>query len=172
MLGRVVAGGRAGQRRLLLDKGSLQSEQYSKDLTEGSGRFASAVIGGAVASDFEAVVEILSDVVTVGAAKAITLAGSDVDGTPLSYTIVTPPTTGTLSGTPPNVTYTPAVNYNGSASFTFKAGDGLYAAFECRTVDTLLVFGSNGRVYSVPVAALPGARGDGQPVTTDRKSVV
>jgi topoisomerase-4 subunit A len=53
-----------------------------------------------------------------------------------------------------------------AASFAFKAGDGLYAAFECRTVDTLLVFGSNGRVYSVPVAALPGARGDGQPVTT------
>ena len=52
------------------------------------------------------------------------------------------------------------------ASFAFKAGDGLYGTFECRTVDTLLVFGSNGRVYSVPVAALPGARGDGQPVTT------
>lgn len=63
------------QRRLLLDKGSLQSEQYNKDLTAGSGRFASAVIGGAVASDFEAVVEILSDVATFGAAKAITLGG-------------------------------------------------------------------------------------------------
>ena len=50
--------------------------------------------------------------------------------------------------------------------FSFKAGDGLYGTFECRTVDTLLAFGSNGRVYSVPVAALPGARGDGQPVTT------
>ena len=33
-------------------------------------------------------------------------------------------------------------------------------------MDTLLAFGSNGRVYSVPVASLPGARGDGQPVTT------
>ena len=52
------------------------------------------------------------------------------------------------------------------ASFAFKAGDGLYATFECRTVDMLLVFGCNGRVHSVPVAALPGARGDGQPVTT------
>ena len=52
------------------------------------------------------------------------------------------------------------------ASFVFKAGDGLYGAFECRTVDTLLVFGSNGRVYSAPVASLPGARGDGQPITT------
>ena len=52
------------------------------------------------------------------------------------------------------------------AQFTFKASDSLYAAFECRTVDTLLGFGDNGKVYSVPVAALPGARGDGQPVTT------
>jgi len=53
-----------------------------------------------------------------------------------------------------------------AGSFTFKAGDDLYGTFECRTVDTFLVFGSNGRVYSVPVAQLPSARGDGQPVTT------
>ncbi len=50
--------------------------------------------------------------------------------------------------------------------YNFKAGDGLYDTFECRTVDTLLVFGSKGRVYSVPVALLPGARGDGQPITS------
>jgi topoisomerase-4 subunit A len=53
-----------------------------------------------------------------------------------------------------------------AASFAFKAGDGLYGTFECRTVDHLLAFGSNGRVYSVAVSLLPGARGDGQPVTT------
>ncbi|MBW8469638.1 MAG: DNA topoisomerase IV subunit A [Thiobacillus sp.] len=53
-----------------------------------------------------------------------------------------------------------------AGSFAFKAGDGLYGTFECRTVDLLIVFGSNGRVYSVPVASLPGARGDGQPITT------
>jgi topoisomerase-4 subunit A len=52
------------------------------------------------------------------------------------------------------------------AGFAFKAGDGLYATFECRTVDTLLAFGSRGRIYSVPVSVLPGARGDGQPLTT------
>ncbi len=52
------------------------------------------------------------------------------------------------------------------AQFTFKAGDSLYGAFECRTIDNLLAFGSNGRVYSVPVIALPGGRGDGVPVTT------
>ncbi len=57
-----------------------------------------------------------------------------------------------------------------ASSFAFKAGDGLYGTFECRTVDTLLAFGTaqkgSGRVYSVPVASLPGARGDGQPITT------
>ena len=52
------------------------------------------------------------------------------------------------------------------AQFTFKPGDSLGNAFECRTVDTLLGIGDNGKVYSVPVAALPGARGDGVPITT------
>lgn len=38
--------------------------------------------------------------------------------------------------------------------------------FQARTPDTLIAWGSNGRVYSVPVAALPGGRGDGVPVTS------
>ena len=53
-----------------------------------------------------------------------------------------------------------------ASSFAFKAGDSLYGTFECRSIDTLLVFGSNGRIYSVSVSLLPGGRGDGQPVTT------
>ncbi|RDU96534.1 DNA topoisomerase IV subunit A [Trinickia dinghuensis] len=53
-----------------------------------------------------------------------------------------------------------------AAGFTFKDGDGLYAAFQCRTPDTLIAWGSKGRVYSVAVAALPGGRGDGAPVTS------
>ena len=57
-----------------------------------------------------------------------------------------------------------------AAALQFKAGDGLYGTFACRSVDTLLVFGSaakgSGRVYSVAVAGLPGGRGDGVPVTS------
>jgi topoisomerase-4 subunit A len=49
--------------------------------------------------------------------------------------------------------------------FSFKAGDGMYGTFECRTTDVVLGFGSNGRVYTVPVSDLPGARGDGSPLT-------
>jgi topoisomerase-4 subunit A len=52
------------------------------------------------------------------------------------------------------------------AGFMFKAGDGLYAAFQCRTPDMLIAWGSKGRVYSVAVAMLPGGRGDGVPVTS------
>ncbi len=52
------------------------------------------------------------------------------------------------------------------SEYSFKPGDALYAAFECRSIDTLLAFGSHGRVYSVSVAALPGGRGDGQPITS------
>ena len=58
-------------------------------------------------------------------ARAITLAGSDPDGNPLTYTVVTSPSHGALSGTVPNVTFTPAANYTGSDSFTFRANDGL-----------------------------------------------
>ncbi|OTP68530.1 DNA topoisomerase IV subunit A [Caballeronia sordidicola] len=52
------------------------------------------------------------------------------------------------------------------ATFQFKAGDGIYGTFLARTPDILIAWGSNGRVYSVPVAMLPGGRGDGVPVTS------
>src|SRR5207247_7636243 len=57
-------------------------------------------------------------------AKAITLGASDVEGSALTYTIGTGPTHGTLTGTAPNLIYTPAANYNGPDSFTFTANDG------------------------------------------------
>ena len=55
-------------------------------------------------------------------------------------------------------------------ALAFKAGDALYGTFACRSVDTLLVFGTEakatGRVYSTAVSQLPGGRGDGQPITS------
>ncbi len=56
--------------------------------------------------------------------RAITLAGTDSDGDTLSFSIVTSPSNGTLSGTAPNVTYRPNTNFFGSDSFTFRVNDG------------------------------------------------
>ncbi len=52
------------------------------------------------------------------------------------------------------------------AGVSFKEGDGMLAAFECRTTDQCIVICSNGRVCSIPVSQLPGGRGDGVPLTT------
>ena len=57
-------------------------------------------------------------------AKAITLTASDPNNDPLSYSIVTQPAHGTLTGTAPNLNYNPDTGYVGADSFTFKANDG------------------------------------------------
>jgi Tol biopolymer transport system component len=56
--------------------------------------------------------------------RSITLAGTDPDGDPLAFTVVSQPEHGTLSGTAPNLTYTPAANYTGPDSFRFTVSDG------------------------------------------------
>ena len=58
----------------------------------------------------------------------VTLSASDVDGHALSYSILTPPAHGTLSGTAPNLVYTPAANFFGTDSFTFRASDAISAS--------------------------------------------
>ena len=57
-------------------------------------------------------------------AVTITLAGTDPENDPLTFDVATNPTNGTLSGTAPNLTYTPNAGFNGSDSFTFTANDG------------------------------------------------
>ncbi|WP_090220388.1 DNA topoisomerase IV subunit A [Epibacterium ulvae] len=46
----------------------------------------------------------------------------------------------------------------------FKDGDGPRFIFHAETTDRLLVFGSNGRFYTLSAANLPGGRGMGEPV--------
>jgi hypothetical protein len=58
------------------------------------------------------------------AAIDIILNATDPNDDPLTYTVVTPPINGTISGTSPNLTYNPNLDYVGSDSFTFKANDG------------------------------------------------
>jgi hypothetical protein len=55
---------------------------------------------------------------------AITLTGTDQDGDPLTFKIVSTPAHGTLSGNAPALNYTPSADYNGSDTFTFIVNDG------------------------------------------------
>lgn len=55
---------------------------------------------------------------------AITLAGSDVEGDTLTFEVKSQPVNGTLTGTAPNLTYTPNSDFHGSDAFTFVVNDG------------------------------------------------
>ncbi len=55
----------------------------------------------------------------------ITLTATDPNDDPLTYTVVDFPTNGVLSGSPPNLVYTPNTNYTGPDAFTFEANDGV-----------------------------------------------
>lgn len=55
---------------------------------------------------------------------AITLAGRDAAGLPLTYALEFSPTGGTLTGTLPNLTYTPGENFSGPDGFTFTVSNG------------------------------------------------
>ncbi len=57
-------------------------------------------------------------------AANITLAGTDPEGSTLTFAIASAPTSGTLTGTGANRTYTPNANFNGGDSFTFTVNDG------------------------------------------------
>jgi hypothetical protein len=68
------------------------------------------------------------------ATLSITLTGSDLDGDSLTFTVVTPPAFGSLSGTAPDLTYTPDPDFNGADNFTFIVNDGTLDSAEA-TID-------------------------------------
>jgi hypothetical protein len=117
--------------------GTLPNLTYTPHANyNGTDIFSYAVNDGSSNSD-EATVSITVDPVNdVPVAEAVsatvveddfvvvTLNGSDIDGDALNYLIVTSPEHGILSGTAPNLTYTPDANYNGSDVFTYRVNDG------------------------------------------------
>ena len=59
---------------------------------------------------------------------AIVLAATDAESDPITYTLVSSPTHGALSGAIPNLLYTPDANFIGEDSFGFRASDAQGAA--------------------------------------------
>jgi topoisomerase-4 subunit A len=52
------------------------------------------------------------------------------------------------------------------ATLTFKDGDGMLQALECKTTDPVIVLAASGKSFTLDAAALPTGRGDGSPVNT------
>jgi hypothetical protein len=85
----------------------------------------------------------------------LTLGGSDPDGDTLTFTVTTQPTHGTLTGSAPALTYTPAAGYTGPDSLVFRVSDGRLTAsatvsitvqpgFTYQDTDLLLIFRKDG----------------------------
>jgi subtilisin family serine protease len=101
------------------------TDTFGYTVSDGRGGSASATVSVTVTPVNDPPVAANQAVTTAeDTARAVTLGATDPEGNPLTYATIAPPAHGTLSGTAPNVTYTPATNYAGSDSFTFKANDG------------------------------------------------
>ena len=101
----------------------------------GPDQFGYSVSDGKISSEAVVTLEITAaNDAPVAAAQSLTtaedvslgiaLAATDVDADTLVYSLITQPTHGVLTGTPPNLTYLADSNYNGGDSFMFQASDG------------------------------------------------
>ena len=58
----------------------------------------------------------------------IVLSGADVEDQALTYEVISVPDYGTLSGTEPNLVYTPQPNFNGRDQFFYRSSDGFVSS--------------------------------------------
>ncbi len=90
-------------------------------------------------------------------AKSIILTGSDPDGDLLTASVASAPTHGTLSGTAPQLVYTPSADYLGSDSFVFSVNDGTVTSAQATIVITTLAAEPSGSGANGPVGAPSGS---------------
>ncbi len=100
-----------------------------------------AVFGGAPPPNNQPVADSCTVTTHRNMPATFTLSATDANGDPLTWYIGTT-THGTLSGTAPNLTYTPAPGYIGPDSFTFHVNDGTSDS-NTATVDIFVTVGGD-----------------------------
>jgi len=98
----------------------------------------------------------------------LTLAGSDPDGDTLTFSIVSGPQHGSLSGTPPGVTYMPDADWFGPDAFTFEVSDGSGTG---QAAVSLAVTPVNDPPFFDPIAGVSVPHGSG-PLTVQVTGIV
>jgi len=100
------------------------SDSFSVQVTDGE--FTDSIVVNVTIESVNDIPVAIAQSVTIheGESIGIQLTGSDLEGDSLTFSVQTQPAHGTLSGVAPDLVYTPADNYNGADSFTFKAFDG------------------------------------------------
>ncbi len=82
--------------------------------------------------------------------NTITLTGKDIDSADtLTFKVKTQPSHGTLTGTAPNLKYTPTADYNGTDSFTFTVND---ATVDSASATVTITVTDVAEINSIPVA--------------------
>jgi hypothetical protein len=100
-------------------------------------------------------------------AKSITLSASDPDGDPVTFTITGQPDDGTLSGTPPNVVYTPKKDFAGSDGFVYEVADDRGASASEEVAVKVTPSNDAAAVTTTSGGTLPTFVEDGSPVVVD-----
>ncbi|MBK0327719.1 DNA topoisomerase IV subunit A [Rhodobacteraceae bacterium F11138] len=132
---------RAGLEDLLADAG-LQWSKIAEQLKETKKKFG---------KDYEG-----------GARRTLLQEAAEVEEVPLEAMIDREPITVVCSQMGWIRAMTGHIDLN--RELKFKDGDGPRFIFHAETTDRLLIFGSNGRFYTLSAANLPGGRGMGEPV--------
>jgi hypothetical protein len=84
--------------------------------------------------------------------QTIALTGTDGEGGPVSFSIISGPTHGVLTGTAPNLTYTPVSNYLGTDTFRLVAKSGNIVSAPATISISVVPANGNVKIRRVAVA--------------------
>jgi hypothetical protein len=122
-------------------------------LYSGDGNYAAMSFGSFTVVAVNAAPVAVNQSVTVSYNTATPITLSATGNGTLVYTVVSNPTHGTLTGTAPNLTYTPVNAYGGPDSFTFKANNGTDS--NIATVSITVQSGAGSQSQTITFPALP-----------------
>jgi hypothetical protein len=100
----------------------------------------------------------------------ISLSGREVSGLPLAFAIVAQPSNGLLSGSAPNVTYTPGANFTGLDSFTFQVSNRTATSRAAQVMIDVTAAGDTTPpqvLWSNPATGATGVAASSSPAFTD-----